>query len=1200
MSFDLLTARLNGLQLIEASAGTGKTWTIAALYLRLVLEARLTPEQILVVTFTRAATSELRGRIRARLAELADALDGRPADALCAALIADLSAEARADARQRLRAAVSGFDAAAIYTIHGFCQRALGEHALLAGLELGSELITDDADLLQSAFDQAYKQLLASADAGLLDWLVRRGETPDSWCKALSPYLGQPWLQIVAPEAGAVSAAQTGFDAAFAAAQSQWQTDALDDLRARIAAKHFNGQKVRSDWVETSLGRWQRWLAGPSTIEPPDKYDEKSLRRVGMAQLNEALKTPADLPPLWQALDTLLDARTQLLALRQAQIAALQAQVLREVGTTLAAGKQRRGVMSFNDLLLSLAAALNGEHGPALASKLGERYRAALIDEFQDTDPLQFTVFERIFVDQAAPTFLVGDPKQAIYSFRGADLYAYLDARERADARHTLGTNHRSTPELVAGVRQLFRMADAPFLLDALDYPEVGAHDDKPRLCIDARPLAGLSWQWLHEGGAAGAGHPVASSLRGLHDGEGTDTLSKEAGLHAACAHTARTIATLLTLGRAGRATLGERHVAAGDIAVLGTSHRQLNTLQQALGALGVPSVRIGQDSIFATEEAGALLQVLLAMANPVDRSVRAALATHLCGFDAATLLTLADDDSAWEPQLALFRRWQQQWQQRGPLAALESWLLDTGVAERLAGWRDGERRLANLLQLFELVEQAAREHLGASALIAWLRRALAGGHKDADAELLRLESDAARVRLVTIHASKGLQYPIVFCPFVWDGQDGDALLDAADLVNDTTLAVAHENHTAVLDFGSPQRPMRLAQARRERVSEKLRLLYVALTRAESQLCLGWGGISQAERSALGWLLGGGEQAQREPADWHAHVDALLNQHPEQMGWLDLPTPDVAADAQPAAPVITLAKLNRTLRWHWQMNSFSSLTANAHDEQPDHDRRSVVPLADIVSLPYQDIASFPAGARAGVMLHALFETWDFARDDHAALVQHSEQTLAAHGFDTGWAACVARMVQTTLAVPITPAGDRLFGVTPAQKRVELEFTFGLRPFAWSRLAALLADPAHGLPREFADAAARLDSHVGSGYLKGFIDLACELDGRYWIIDYKSNKLGYSTANYTMDAITTEMANAHYYLQALIYCVALHRYLKWRRPGYVYEQHFGGASYLFLRGLEAAMPGQGVWAYAPPLALIEALETLLDGGGAHAG
>ncbi|QDQ26633.1 exodeoxyribonuclease V subunit beta [Chitinimonas arctica] len=1171
--FEALSAPLDGLNLIEASAGTGKTWTIAALYARLVLERELRPEQILVVTYTKAATAELRGRIRARLAELADALEGADEPAALAHVqerdphflypLLLSRPDPAADAR-RLRAAVSGFDAAAVFTIHGFCRRALGEHALAAGLELGREFLADEAEVLQAVADQAWKAETATATPSWLNWLIEQRQSPDSWALTLRGYLNQPGLQLALPEIGALDEREARFENAFAAASQAWASQgeaALAWLWARTEAGEFKGSH-RKDWLHGSVAAWQQWLGGLPL--PKVKEDDKAagqaeakLRRLYGRELAAALKTPAEVPAVFQLLEPLAEAALALQQSYTAQLACLHARLIGELGERLVERKAQLGVMSFHDLLIELDAALAGEGGPQLCQALQNRYHAALIDEFQDTDPLQFRIFDRLFGagSDGTTAFLVGDPKQAIYAFRGAELHAYLAARDGVphDRRYSLDTNRRSTPALVQAIEQLFNCAPQPFLLDELDYPSVQALPDKPLLYIDGQPQAALNWLWLGDA-ALGKG---------------------EAGERAA-EQSARQIAGLLSLGRDGRARLGEQPLAGGDIAVLASSHAELQAMQAALTRHGVASVRISRQSVFDTEEARDLLQILNALAEPGERSVRTALATPLAGLSGDELYRLLLDEPAWEAMLAEFRRWHALLLGRGAMAALSAWLHDSGTALRLAGWQDGERRLTNLLHLFELLELARQDHPGLGPLLGWYRQELANAAQgEDDSRLMRLESDAARVKLVTIHAAKGLEYPLVFCPFLWNGQ----LFKKSE-----TLPLCHEQGVTVLDFGSPRQAIRWELAGQERLAEKLRLLYVALTRPRTACFIAWGEVNEMAQSALGWLLAGGVQRQRSAAELQAELTTLIDAGETAMGWA-APLPERAARERAQEPVtVELAHLGRRLHWQWRMSSFSALTAGVHAEAPDYDALTAPAATDMP--PAGRFDSFPAGPRAGVLLHSLFEEWDFNRRDRAALEALAGRLLAAHGFETHWAPMAADMVEAALYTPLTDGGARLADVPTGQRLIELEFTFALLPFSWPALAALLAQPAYGLPAVFAEAAASLHADVAKGYLKGFIDLSCQLDGRHYILDWKSNRL----TDYGEAGLLAAMADEHYYLQALIYCVALHRYLKWRKPDYQYAQHFGGALYLFLRGL----PEAGLWRYQPPLALLEALEVLLCG------
>ncbi|GAB3262497.1 exodeoxyribonuclease V subunit beta [Chitinimonas naiadis] len=1164
--FDALDAPLDDLNLIEASAGTGKTWTIAALYARLVLERRLKPEDILVVTYTKAATAELRGRIRGRLAQLADTFEtGREIDEFNAALLAATPTEQRQDAAKHLRAAVSGFDAAAVYTIHGFCQRALGEHALMAGLELEREFLADEGELLQSVADAAWKAEVATASPAWLNWLLANRQSPDGWLQALQSYLSQPGLQVEGPARPDTDALEQAFRERYATLREHWSREgeaALAWLWSHSDAGNFKGSH-RKDWLAGSVALWQSWLSGPGL--PEIQEDEKApgqaeskVRRLYYRELEAALKTPQAVPAVFDLFEPMVAAALPLKQAYAARLALTLGRLIGELATRLAERKHTLGVMSFHDLLVELEQALAGEHGDALAGALRTRYQAALIDEFQDTDPLQFRIFSRLFAEGSQPAFLVGDPKQAIYAFRGAELHAYLAAREQVaqDRRYSLGTNRRSTPSLVTAVGQLFNQAPRPFLLDGLHYPPVDALDDKPRLYLDERAQAALGWQWL-----------------------GAEGLGKTEARRQAVELTVRQIAMLLQPGRASlRSDKDHRPVRAGDIAVLASSHAELQAMQQALASYGIASVRISRESVFQTEEAHDLLQVLTALIEPSERAVRAAMVTTSMGLDAAELYARLGSENAWEQTLAEFRRWQALLLNRGAMAALEAWLIESGAAERIAAWQDGERRLTNLLHLFELVELARRERAGLAPLLSWYRQALSEAASEDEERLMRLESDASRVRLVTIHAAKGLEYPIVFCPFLWDGQ----LFRQSE-----RWALCHEGDGNVLDLGSPLFERRRAQAREEKLAEKLRLLYVALTRPRSACYLCWGEVKDMGSSALAWLLAGGTERERGASALQAELDELIAQAgPAVMAWTGTPgdTQSAAVTMLPATEPV-LAKLGRRLSWQWRMSSFSALVAGVHAEAPDHDAAAGASLAFEAEEP-GPFDSFPAGARAGVCLHALFENWEFTRQDRVALEALALRQLQAHGFDPAWAGLAADMVEQTLQAPITESGASLVQVPAQQRLVELEFTYRLQPFAWRALAAILGEPAHGLPAAFARAAAGLHAEVAAGFLKGFIDLSCEIDGRHYVIDWKSNRLG----SYGPASIENTIADAHYYLQALIYCVALHRYLAWRKPDYQYERDFGGAIYLFLRG----MPSAGVWRYRPPLALLQSLEILLCG------
>ncbi|MBV8467789.1 MAG: exodeoxyribonuclease V subunit beta [Burkholderiales bacterium] len=1158
MSFDADISNLDGLQLIEASAGTGKTWTIAALYARLVLERDLTPDQILVVTYTRAATAELRGRIRSRLASLARAFaTGRANDSFEQTQLDQPPRESCERTAERLRLAVSAFDAAAVFTIHAFCQHALAEHALAAGVELGREFVGDETAMLEAAADMAWKAEVEAADSDWLRYLIERKQGPDAWAALLRGVMDRSNLHIELPAQGDTVQAAAAFTDAFTATARAWHAEraaARAWLDTQIEAKTLSGSSHRRAWVDTSLAFWDTWLSGPASPALPGKPSESTVARLCADSLRGALKGGATVPTVFEHFAPLVDKARALAAAYEARLAALHGRLVETLRAHVHAQKVERGVMSYHDLLVELDAALAADGGAVLARALQQRYRAALIDEFQDTDPLQFRIFERVFGHGAVPCFLVGDPKQAIYAFRGAELHAYLAARERvpAESRHTLRTNWRSTPALVGAVERLFQRSTQPFVIEGLDFPHVDALAGKPALLVDGQSVAALQWRWLGEG------------------------LGKMEARHRAVDATADCIAHYL---QPGRTMLGERPLAGGDVAVLASSHAELEAMHAALAVRGVASVRLSRESVFHTPEASDLLQVLTALAEPSDTRLRNALLTVSMALNAGEIAAALDDEAGWDAWWLQFHGWHELFAAKGAMAALSAWLTDSGTALRLAALQDGERRLTNLLHLFELIELAQQERAGVGPLLSWYRQELtAAATGEDDARIMRLESDAARVRLITIHASKGLEFPVVFCPFLWDGQ----------LMRQGELTLCYEQGRPVLDLGSPQQPARAAAAEQERLAEKLRLLYVALTRPISACILAWGDVKDVESSALGWLLAGGDRRKRDGTALRGEIDTLMAAQPAgAMAWL---APEAASElpaaTQPNIPPIQVATLDRKLAWRWRMSSFSALTAGLHDERPDHDLQLPVATEPASTGRFD---AFPAGPRAGVCLHSLFETWDFASTDRMALEALSRKLLEEHGFDANWTTMAADMVEATLDAPLID-GLRLRGLAPAAKLVELEFTYTLQPFGWPALIAILADPRHGVPPAFAQAARQLTSQAAAGYLKGYIDLTCELGGRHYVLDWKSNRLD----RFDDAALEAEMAAEHYYLQALIYCVALHRFLRWRHADYDFERDFGGAIYLFLRGMDADAPGSGVWHHRPSLGLIKALEALLCG------
>ncbi len=1253
---DVFSCPLDGIRLVEASAGTGKTWNICGLYLRLLLERGVPVESLLVVTFTRAATAELSTRIRDRIVDTLHVLDGGEpgADPFVPRLIETVLATGMGaeEMTKRLRHALQVFDEAAIFTIHGFCQRALADTPFAAGLPYALELVEDDSALRLEVAQDFWRREVAAGTlpAALVEALVQRGDSPDAWADILERDMARPLAERRWDEAGPDAELDSGREAvvrAYRGAVHTWRAEADAAMAALGAALDgLNKTSYKPEAVEKARRQWDDWLGADDAMWPLPADKDSKLALLAADTLAQKTTKEGAKKGIAPPRHAFFDAAAELLAARVRADAALDAarrrlmrRFLDECSADLRRRKRERRQIAFDDILWNAYDALTAGRQPWLGAALHARFPVALIDEFQDTDPLQFAIFERVYnsEDRAGSLFLVGDPKQAIYSFRSADLFTYLMARDRAGARYTLRHNQRSSPALIEACNRLFGANRGVFMLDGLDYQRVEA-GTRPR-----PPFIDTS--------ASGAGAAALQLWRIPRDEVANDEAGEEGGhrlpralaLQRAAAATAAEIARLLAAGTAGEVCIGERGLAPADIAVLVRSHGQGARMRRALAAMGVGSVELSQASVFHTDDAEELERVLLAIAEPArQKRVMAALATTAMGRDAGALAALADDEPALLATLERFAGWHERWLARGFGVMLRQWMADEGVAARLLARPDGERRLTNLMHLAELLQQAA-----GAASPEVLLRALARRRREeggGEATQLRLESDRNLVQIVTIHRAKGLEYGVVFCPFLFDGHpprgdagpmrawheaDGRLVLDyRCDAASDKTIA---------------------ARLRFERQAEDLRLAYVALTRAihrcylvvgcYARLGSGRPSHSEAARSLLNWMVAGaGMDAEAwnahrmSPAEIDAHWRRLVggahgNGQP-LMRLDDLPdgsgTPLAPADAAGARP---RAQRPPPIPAGWRIGSFSALLSGASHEQAarDHDARALPATSIAASLtPEQaaaaepapgvpaaihadDILRFPRGPVAGDCMHAVFETIDFTEpagwDDAiaAALAAHPQRLPTAHrgaahdGELARLPRMLRRMLADVLATPLLPPGLdsaplTLNTLVPARKLVELGFHLPAPRLSAAELNTWLAARGYRVPQlAFAEL---------GGYLKGYVDLIFEHDGRFWVLDWKSNHLGDRPEDYAAPRLEEAMQVHGYHLQHLLYTVALHRHLGRSLPGYHYEHHFGGVLYLFVRGVRPgwqvnAQPA-GVFHHRANVHTVRQLDGLLSG------
>ena len=1126
--FDVCGDLPRGVTVLEASAGTGKTFTIAALAARYVAEG--TPlHQLLLVTFTRMATGELRDRVRERLVRAEQGLSGALAgvapdagdDVLC--LLARGTPPEVEQRRVRLAAALSDFDAATIATTHEFCQHVLSGLGVAGDVDPAATFVDDVRPLVDEVIDDFYVRKFRLA-----------GNPP------------------------------------------------FDRSEAGVIA--------------------HKAVANP-----------------------DALLVPADAPP---------DSET---ALRFRLAEAVRKEVERR--------KRRAGVVTYDDLLTRLRDTLaDAVGGPGACRRLRSRYRVALVDEFQDTDPIQWEIMRRAFGGGDTTLVLIGDPKQAIYSFRGADVYAYLEAAREAGDRATLAVNWRSDEGLIEAYDALF--GGTKLGHEGIAYRPVRAAEANrgPRLL----------------------GAPVAAPLRlrvvqrdqpGLRLTSAGHLNVQPAREHVAADLAADVVrllsskAEILRRGPAGGG-VGGTPVRPGDIAVLVHRHRDAALVRDALEAVGVPGVINGAGSVFGTAPARDWLRLLEALERPsAPTPVRAAALTSFLGWTAEQVATAADP--AWEELHAKLHRWAAVLRRKGVASLLETVTLSEELPGRVLGHDDGERELTDLRHVGQLLHAAATsEQMGVAALTGWLRGRIAESTSESDSEerSRRLESDAEAVQVLTIYRSKGLEFPIVYCPYLWD----------PGWIPDNEPPVFHDADAAgrrCVDVGGADHGLAAhrQQYLREERGEKLRLAYVALTRAQHQAVVWWAPSSGSRNSPLCRLLFfrdadgnvavAGTAPPRDDKAWARFCELA-----ERAGGRISVERTTGADgtvwsgSPRTGRALRAERFGRSLDLHWRRSSYSGITSASHQARVASEAEEPV-LSDEAALRRpapaapsgrdageealrafpSALAGVPGGVEFGTFVHQVLEETDFTCPDLGGdLAARLAEERDRRHLDVGDPRAVAAGLRAAIETPLGPLpGDvRLRDIGRGDRIDELAFELPLvggdapdGSLSVEEIAPLLRrhlaadDPLAAYADRLRDPAL-----VGQlrGYLTGSVDLVLRTRGeagedRFAVVDYKTNVLAarsqdLTTWHYRPAALIEEMYRSHYPLQALLYTVAVHRYLRWRVAGYDPERNLAGVLYLFLRGMGGAatpvLGGQrcGVFAWKPPPALVEGLSDLFDRGG----
>jgi exodeoxyribonuclease V beta subunit len=1197
-ALDPLRLPLRGRQVIEASAGTGKTWTLAALYLRSVIghgrpdNTGLSPRQILVMTFTEAATAELRERIRQRLHDAAvwfeQKLADKPVDtdSFMDKLSADIPAQEWPQCVRRLLLAAHAMDEAAIYTLHGWSRRMLSSFALFSRDVFEQTHLDNPNELLQQLVRDHWRRWFYPLPQNLQQTLLTQlGDNPDT----LLAELRKQWKtwDLLPPAAGNVAVEtpatappldiltvfndwQTKYQALEAEARQSWQADLPDRLREAREAGLIKAAGISTPNFYKWVDELQDWAVHGKEIRPV------TLKRFAQDKLVKAGWAAAKDFALFKQIPRMVEFSEHPPACKTLLIA----HAAHAVRAAYQQAKLNQSVFDFNDLLQRLHQALHADQGE-LAAAIRQQYPVAMVDEFQDTDPWQYESLDRIYqadrVDDSNVLVMIGDPKQAIYSFRGADLSTYLRAREYAlaldpQACHTLDTNYRSAPALVTAVNRVFGGIDKPFTSDkhSIEFTPV-------KSASDALPLSDASGQ-------------VQAPLTFWH-------LPLPPGITEKKYWPARDHVQTMAAGFASQmVVLLKQHpeLHPGQMAVLVRSHAHAHAMQSALTNVGLPSVFLSDHAnVYQSPEALDLWRVLRAISMPRQtRWLRSAMAGSLWGWSTEELTHAMHNPDLSDALAESCQQWLQQWQQHGVLPMLYHWIHSQGIAQRLLAQPRGDRRLTNLLHLGELLQTAAAGLQGPQALLHFLAQQMQAAEDNPEEQKMRLETDAHCVQVITFHKSKGLEYPLVFVPFLGS-------------FNTEVRRKDDEEETDITESS---------------VDEDMRLLYVALTRAKRGMWLGVAATSNGlsgdgatlKLSAVSALL-----KRKNHDDLLSRLQAQYEGVPE-IAVAELPAPQqlvyAPRSAQTEAQTPLTAKREGYARW-WTA-SFSSLTRGLEagsqteegstdagiDAARHSDSGATGDAGDSVGEHAQgSYQQFPKGARYGTLLHDLLDWqaqqgWPLANSNTSASLQTAWQQWLqrktrglnlSESDQTVLSDWLTRLLRSPLPLDSVMPGVPplvLQQLAPATQWPEMEFNFSATGVSSAWLDTHIQ--AHVLPGQARPA---LQSRELQGMLTGFMDLVCEHAGRYWVLDYKSNWL---TA-YDSAALNAAVLDKRYEVQYVLYLLALHRLLKSRLPGYDYDTHIGGAVYVFLRGIDS--DGAGVHAVKPPRELVLQLDAAFAGG-----
>lgn len=1199
-----ITLPLNQISLIEASAGTGKTYTIGSLYLRLLLKAGennfsrpLNVEEILVVTFTEMATEELKKKIREHITDAIDKLiafaetqdkSAFKNDEFLTALCHDLDIF---EAIHRLKLAEQNMDLAAIYTIHGFCRRMLMQYAFHSGIHFNLELIKDQSDLLVRFANEFWREHFYPLDFESANFIATELVSPANVLSLLKADLGKD-LQVEIENKQALSVPIQiflpqylgGYQKALNELKAFW-LESADEILAIITnelVKDYPKDQLKSlnrkKYQVKRLGDWinkiNQWSNNPRDYQInttlKDYFLQSSIEK-NCEESTDKNKDKKPATPFYSPIFAELEKRVNALMTPDLLSKLTLYHYRQGLQQKLLDYKLNHQEKSFDDLLRLLCEALQDAQGDELAEMIRFQYPFAMIDEFQDTDSQQYAIFSKIYRDNPEKNtgfIMIGDPKQAIYRFRGADIFTYLKASDEAQSRFELTKNYRSEKNLVDGVNALFDFPQSPFIYQNINFTAVDSRDDHLRFYLNGKAEPAYRF-YLTESDKVNKNEMAKICAISIQH------WLKSAAENQAVFQNEDTCKTLQ----------------AANIAVLVRDKNEAALVKNELQKLGIASVYLSdQNSVFDSNVAKELAWVLKACLNVAERPILNAIATALFGLNAADIHQIQQNEADWQRWADSFAQYQQTWQRQGILAMLHQILLEQGISERLLSQATGERDLTDFLHLAEILQQAATLHESEAALLSWFEKQIQGeGRQEAQ---IRLESERQLVKIVTIHKSKGLEYDLVWLPFL-------AVPSKDPSKKDINIYYSKERDETLWDIENRN----LNALCEETFAEELRLLYVALTRAKYQMAFALPTQFDKKWNALHYVLSQGEIGKEINLSDSKDTETLLQAFKEKMrDNVEICTkPNL--EAFPALSINTknddlkAAEFTGNIEQDWRITSFTSIE-QAHrrqnyftesagkkhavfDDAKDYDSQNSIEISTaLLNESESSILDLPRGKQVGTALHRHFENCYFSDLANTEEIEKLRQSLQ---LDETFTEPLQNWLQQISHTPLSnEIGIALADLANKDCIKEMPFYLAIRAHfdveAFNR--ALKAH--HHLPSE------PLQFEQIQGMVRGSIDLVFRHNGKYYLVDYKSNFLGSTLVDYNQEALKKEMLHSHYDWQYLIYTLALHRYLQSVVPDYDYARDFGGVFYLFLRGMNGE-PQSGVFYDHPSVELITELD-----------